>query len=266
MIFEEQKSTWLIACHTDADFDDLIGCLESIAGNNKARQSVVLIFDGLVPNSEKVLLSPVCSEIELLSACLLSNQGFAEALNFGCDAIHSDYILRIDPDDRSEIDRACVQTQFMDDHPEVAVCGSACALDLATIKHFPYSVKNFHFALKNPIAHPSVIMRKSAITAVGGYPSFRKCQDFALWCALYARGYALINLPGVHTRIGGSSTINQRRGLDYLVSELIVMNYVFTNCPVLRFSMACRIVVIIPYRILQFAKVAFRSLFQTASL
>lgn len=50
--------------------------------------------------------------------------------------------------------------------------------------------------VRNPIAHPAVMMRRSAVLAVGGYrKGFEHAEDYDLWLRLIASGYEIDNLP-----------------------------------------------------------------------
>jgi hypothetical protein len=51
-----------------------------------------------------------------------------------------------------------------------------------------------------PLCHPSVMMRREALLAVGGYRETRWAEDYDLWLRLHAAGYRLAKVPDVLLR------------------------------------------------------------------
>jgi hypothetical protein len=77
-------------------------------------------------------------------------------------------------------------------------------LDVATPPVDPEEVARL-LERVNAIAHPTVVMRKAALEAVGGYrPAYLRAEDYDLWLRLAERG-KLSNLaePLLEYRIGG---------------------------------------------------------------
>jgi GT2 family glycosyltransferase len=110
----------------------------------------------------------------------------------------------MDADDVARPDRFQRQVDFMDVQPAVVAVGSGyCHQDLTRgrVQNIvpPLDDAGIRRALisGNPLCHPSVIMRKSALEAVGGYDeSFRYSQDYELWSRLAQIGQ-LANLPEI---------------------------------------------------------------------
>lgn len=112
------------------------------------------------------------------------------SLNLGVHACRGEYIARMDSDDLCFPQRLERQVQFMDRHTDIAVCGSDCALldpsdAVIGYWHYPRVDRSIRWMLyfKNPFCHPSVLIRRRVLTAVGGYSGLH-AEDYVLWVAL----------------------------------------------------------------------------------
>ncbi len=116
------------------------------------------------------------------------NKGLAHSLNSAIHYAEGKYLVRMDTDDIAQPDRIGKLYEFIDSHNEYTVVGSRAIefseagdngiLGLA-------GEKTKHSILRSDaMIHPSVIMKKSAVEAVGGYPDYNRAEDFALWCEL----------------------------------------------------------------------------------
>lgn len=111
-------------------------------------------------------------------------------------------IARMDDDDVSQPQRLELQIKALRDHPEVALVGSNARLfsqpgSYDGVRKCPaHPEANEIFGGRNFI-HPTVLIRRDALIKVGGYtiaPYVLRCEDFDLWCKLYANGYVGMNL------------------------------------------------------------------------
>jgi len=105
-------------------------------------------------------------------------------------------IARLDADDFALPQRLEQQVQFMDENPEVVLCGSRYQelMDGQTqAQQIPFIQTDSELRKKmscfNPFPHSTVIFRKSAYNEAGGYdPEIRYGQDFDLWVRLLETG------------------------------------------------------------------------------
>ena len=76
--------------------------------------------------------------------------------------------------------------------------------------------------MKNPLNHPSVMYRKSALEDVGYYPTYAVAfEDYALWLNMILKGYKLSNLDQVLVFMrAGPNQAKRRRGIRYAKTEL----------------------------------------------
>ena len=134
------------------------------------------------------------------------NLGLVTSLNLGLEKARSEIIARMDGDDISMPNRLEEQYQFLLNHQDVGAAGSAVQI----IDEYSRPVRMWKFPsdpamllwtmiFTNPIAHPSVVMRKSIVQYAGGY---RDCaaEDIDLWERL-SQATLITNLPIVLLRL-----------------------------------------------------------------
>jgi hypothetical protein len=77
-------------------------------------------------------------------------------------------------------------------------------LDMLGIKKF--------IRKRSPFNHPSVMFRKKAVLAVGGYSNLTVCEDYDLWIRMTAKGLKMKNLPDILVNSRIDDTSYRRRG------------------------------------------------------
>jgi glycosyltransferase involved in cell wall biosynthesis len=125
--------------------------------------------------------------IKILEAPSLG--GLAFALNMGIGEARGEYIARMDGDDVSRPDRLKEQVGYMDEHRDVAVLG--CRVQIINAKSekvnrpYPYfqSDKDIRRVLpfRNPLPHPALMFRKSALFSVHGYKYGHASEDHEMF-------------------------------------------------------------------------------------
>jgi len=148
-----------------------------------------------------------------------------DQLNFGLERASGDLVARMDADDWSHPDRFQQQVDFLNRHPDITVLGTQ--IDLMDDRSFPLGYRSYptepdalaaQLSRGNPLAHPSVMYRRTVVQGVGGY-RYRRYpanEDYELWCRLASRGYRLANLPRrlLRYRIhGGAMKAEKLRGI-----------------------------------------------------
>lgn len=119
----------------------------------------------------------------------LEHANLAGALNVAIDSASHEFIARMDADDVSRPDRLTLQADAMSAMPEVGALGSAFetidrdgrSVGVLTPPSDPREAR-WRLMLGNPFAHGSMLLRRSAVHAAGGYdPAFVRAQDYDLW-------------------------------------------------------------------------------------
>ena len=128
--------------------------------------------------------------------------GLASALNSLAKLAKSEFLARMDDDDISEPTRLETQLNALTSS-DVAVLGTGCTeIDDDGIPRLERSMPAHHAEIqsslvwRNPIIHPSVMMRKIAFEQLGGYETKMPLnQDYDLWMRANKLGMILENLP-----------------------------------------------------------------------
>lgn len=127
------------------------------------------------------------------------NIGLTKSLNKALSWAKGKYIVRMDSDDISRKERLMKQVQYMEEHPDIDVCGCNIKAFGDSDKDiiYPEKMSQMFLYLDSPFAHPAVIIRKSSISDYCYDESFRYCQDYDLWSRLYWKGAKFYNIQEI---------------------------------------------------------------------
>ena len=178
--------------------------LKSMIDQTYKPNEIVLVKDGPVTEKiQKVIDDYINMEVPIVQVQLKKNVGLGLALNEGLKKIKNELIARMDSDDYSLPDRCEVQVKAFEKRPSLDIVGCPVKEFVGKINNIvgerkvPLSKKDIYkFAKKrDPFNHPTVMYRKSAIEAVGGYSNYRKNQDTDLWIKMLSNKVDCINIP-----------------------------------------------------------------------
>lgn len=176
----------------------LRAALHSVLTQSFAGIEVIVIDDASVDGSGRVAEDAGDPRVRVLSG---GGLGIAHALNLGLAAARGEFIARQDADDLSAPDRMARLAVYLDDHPDVAVVASRVAYidDAGCPVSTPWTraVADQWDRARTPeeigtlmpltccLVHGSVMARRSALMARGGYDERRPvAQDYDLWLRL----------------------------------------------------------------------------------
>lgn len=190
--------------------------LESIYAQTLKADEIVLVEDGEIPPALEEVISRY-PDLHIVK--LEKNLQLGRALEAGLKACQHELVARMDTDDIMMPDRMEKQYRFMMERPEIAACGGDIAefVEEGVIlreKHMPTSAQElYRYGKKrNPLNHMTVMFRKSAVEAGGGYRHFPGLEDYDLWSRLLAQGYQIANIPEVLVQARIGDRFASRRG------------------------------------------------------
>lgn len=172
--------------------------------------------DGSTPAAQTLLERMTAEDcrIRLLRGCLRLD--LAAKLNFCLAGARGTYIARMDDDDKSYPERLERQIAFLQEHPDIAFVGSSVDLERdgqpAGVRNLPEAPEARDFRFTQPFIHPSLLFRREALDAAGGYCESADCigcEDYDLLLRLYHLGFRgwnirqpllLYTLPGTGSR------------------------------------------------------------------
>ena len=127
--------------------------------------------------------------------------GVARTLNKLLGAAGGEFLARMDADDVCEPERFAKQAAFLDDHPEVSFVGTQLTVidesdAVAGRREYPTEFAEIRrrITVRNPFAHPSMMMRRDAVTSLNGYREIKGAEDYDLWLRAVDKGFVMANL------------------------------------------------------------------------
>lgn len=178
----------------------LAAAIESILCQSLTEFEFVIVDDGSTDGTADILARQGDARVRVIT--LPENRGLTAALNHGLQHCRGGYVARQDSDDVSCGERLRRQAAFLEAHPEVAAVGT-WGLQIDEDGHRIGVLKKqvrpddlrAGLERENEFLHGSLMFRKAALEAVGGYRSyFRYAQDYDLTLRLSEK-FDLANLP-----------------------------------------------------------------------
>lgn len=175
--------------------------LASLAAQTYPELEIVAVDDGSSDSTPEILarFAALHPRTRLLRT---EGVGLAAALHRAAGEATGAFFARQDDDDRSNPERIERQIRFFHVHPEIGVAGTAATrIDEQGRPIGPYAVpltrSEIDASLRRgtPFVHGSVMMRREAYEASGGYrAAFQAAQDVDLWLRI-PPGIGFANLP-----------------------------------------------------------------------
>lgn len=220
---------------------------------------VILVKDGELTADLNAMIQEYNEKYaELRVFELASNSGLGVALNYGLYFCTSELVARMDADDIAVSDRFEKQIPFLESRPDIAVLGGHIYEfqndpgDLNKQKKVPIAYEDVvRFAkLRNPINHPTVVFRKSAVLAVGSYKHMPLFEDYYLWLRLLKAGYKIENMdhPVLHFRL--TNMLKRRHGLAYFKKEIHFFSTLYKEGLIPKEQYLLMLTIRLPFRIL----------------
>lgn len=177
----------------------VVNAIESIIDQTYDDWDLLIIDDASTDGTSELLQSLAVRDARITIIRNPMNRQLAASLNIGWRQACGELIARMDADDVSLPERIERQVEFMQAHPEVAVLGTGAELvDEAgqslgiAFRPAEHEVLAAKIYKECPFIHPSVMIRRSFLEALGGYNE--RCsaggagpEDYDLWLRGYTR-------------------------------------------------------------------------------
>ncbi len=220
----------LLSVYNKENPNYLVKSLDSIFSQTQSPVEVILVKDGPLNNELDGIIDLYVSRYPNLKVFpLVTNQGLGKALNEGLKHCSYDIVARMDTDDIAKPDRFEKQLAIFEKYSDIDVVGAwidEFEDDISEVKsvrklpELPDDIRQFA-KRRNPINHPVVMFRKSAVLAAGGYQHFPLFEDYYLWIRMLMNGAKFYNIQESLLYFRFSPEMFKRRGgWKYMINEL----------------------------------------------
>jgi glycosyltransferase involved in cell wall biosynthesis len=189
---------------------------------------VVIVRDGPVREELAQCLAELtaASPVPVTLVPLEHNRGLGPALDSGLAASKFDVVARMDADDVAMPNRFEVELPLIEN---ADIVGSGLLEFVGDVDQIvgqrvpptdPARIQQYA-RMHDPFNHPTVVYRRSAVLAAGGYGDLPLMEDYALFARMLAGGARAANVaePLVFYRVGATA-YKRRGGLALLRSEI----------------------------------------------
>lgn len=201
----------------------------TVDDQSRRPDQVVVVQDGPVPSElERTLEKLIAnSPVPVTLAPLGHNKGLAHALDVGLTASEHEIVARMDADDVSMPHRFEIQVPLIENGADIVGSGllefgtdPSDVVGRRTPPCDPGEIARYA-RFHDPFNHPTVVYRRSAVLAAGGYLDLPLMEDYWLFARMIANGVRAQNIaePLVYYRVGAEAYA-RRGGMRLLRSEL----------------------------------------------
>lgn len=225
------KFSVLLSLYHKENPDHLRQALTSVFEQTSMPTEVVLVEDGpLTKGLDTVVAEFVTLHPEIKLIRLAKNVGLGNALNLGLEHCTYDLVARMDTDDICKSNRFERQLEMFEKRPELDVVSGAIDEFEGTIDHIisVRKIPELHHQImcygrhRNPINHPVVMFRKTAINRAGGYMDFPFFEDYYLWVRMLLNGAVFYNIQDSLLFFRTTKEMFRRRGgFQYACNEIV---------------------------------------------
>lgn len=190
----------------NSDKEMLEEAVKSILNQTYHNLELIIIDDGSETTVEEVL-NVIDDRIHIVRNDV--NSGIIYSLNRGLDLAHGEYIARMDADDIADEKRVQLEVDYLNNNGRIDVVSTYARTfgmrnTLYKSETTPEGVMA-ELLWKNPIIHPTVMLRSSLVTnEFAKYSESSKSEDFDLWSRVvfkYKKNIAVIPKPLLNYRI-----------------------------------------------------------------
>ena len=196
---------------------------------------IVLVVDGPVGDALNLVIDKYVNKYDPFKVIRLKeNAGLGNALKLAVENTSYGIVARMDSDDISLPTRFEEQLTFFENGSRVDIVGG----DIAEFVDHEENIVAYRKVPKNdseikkymkfrcPFNHVSVMFRKSAVMAAGGYQDLFWNEDYYLWIRMAENNAIMANTGTVLVNVRTGNDMYQRRGgRKYFESEKYLQRY-----------------------------------------
>jgi glycosyltransferase involved in cell wall biosynthesis len=175
-------------------------CLSSLRDQTLADHEVIAVDDGSVDGSREWLREAAVRDPRL-TVIGTAPRGIAAALNAALEAAQAPFVARMDADDVARPERLLRQWERLARDPGPTVLATQVTVNElpanqgmrdyvawsnALLRH-DHIVRDLY--VESPLVHPTVMMRRDALVALGGLRDFDGPEDYDLWLRAERAGF-----------------------------------------------------------------------------
>lgn len=215
------KYSVLLSVYYKDNSDYLWDALNSLKNQSTPPDELVLVKDGTIPNELENVITRFKNSFNLITTISLQvNSGLGNALNEGLTHCKNDLVARMDADDICKTERMQRQLTFMEENPDIDICSSwvdefvGDISNVVSTRKVPATHDEIadYIKSRNPLNHPAVMFRKSAVERAGGYQHFPLFEDWYLWARMMVNGCKFANIQESLLYFRTSPDMFRRRG------------------------------------------------------
>ena len=205
----------------------------SMLEQTHAPADFVLICDGRLTDAQESVIAQLQREYPGVMNVLRFSEHITVGAgsNHGLEKCRCELVARMDADDIALPERCAAETAEFAAHPELDIVGGYIAEfregheDEALLREVPQEQDDIlgYARRRAPFNNVTVMMKRSAAQAVGGYRDLTRAEDYDLYCRMLMNGSRGRNLPQVMVRCRVSEDgYERRRGWEHAKSLISV--------------------------------------------
>jgi glycosyltransferase involved in cell wall biosynthesis len=238
--------------------DSLIRSLKSIQSQIHKPDEVLIVVDGPISERMQRIIQVFVKSVSFLvtQIDLPIATGLWNARNAGIHAAEHEFIAVHDADDVMHPDRLRIQLNYFES-AEIDVLGTP-VYEFDAVNEKVLGLRsltrngqlNKKMLWQNVINQSSVMFRKSAVIAVGGYRNVHLAEDYDLWLRLICAGKNLNTTDFVLQAFSVDSQLSKRRGgTKFVASEFALHRLVRSTNAQTSFASWLRLTLRLVYRL-----------------